>query len=135
MTTAELLDLLARFPGVLTLDDVAQRIGRPRRVVEEAVQQARLEGQPVITDGGLRLARTSAEAFAVYRALRRRMTTQTKTAWAVRSAAMLMERGEAAARKRVAEAQLLASAASSTQVAPRARTSTPAPGQTELFGG
>lgn len=131
MTTAELLDLLARFPGVLTLDDVAQRIGRPRRVVEEAVQQARLEGQPVITDGGLRLARTSAEAFAVYRALRRRLASQNKTAWAVRCAAMLMERGErAAALRALHQAQAAAVTAHRSRPAPP-----PAPGQTELFGG
>lgn len=130
MTTAELLDLLARFPGVLTLDDVAQRIGRPRRVVEEAVQQARLEGQPVITDGGLRLARTSAEAFAIYRALRRRMATQTRTAWAVRSAAMLMERGErAAALRALAEAENAFAGHRARHAPP------PAPGQVEMFGG
>lgn len=131
MTTAELLDLLARFPGVLTLDDVAQRIGRPRRVVEEAVQQARLEGQPVITDGGLRLARTSAEAFAIYRALRRRMATQTRTAWAVRSAAMLMERGEASARKRAAETVQ----PDHNRIRTTRTVASPAPGQVELFGG
>lgn len=100
MSTHELLDALIRFPGVMTIDDLAERFQVTRREVEHAIQQARLEGAPVITEGGLRVATTAAEAFAGYRALRRRMQTQLKTAWAMRSAAMLMERGERAARKR-----------------------------------
>lgn len=129
MTTADLLDALNRFPGVMTIDDVARRFHAPRRAVEETIQQARLEGHPVITTGGLRLARTSEEAFTVYRALRRRMQSQLATAWAVRSAAMLMQRGErAAALRAITEAQSVATH--------RARpAAAPAPGQTELFGG
>ena len=129
MTTAELLEALARFPGVMTIDDVAERFETPRRAVEECIQQARLEGHPVITEGGLRLAGTSAEAFTVYRALRRRMTTQLRTAWAVRSAAMLMERGERAARSlAIQEAQTAAAA----PPVPRRRRETTAAGQTSL---
>jgi hypothetical protein len=61
-----------------------------------------------MTDGGLRVATTSADAFKVLRALRRRLATQTRTAWAVRSAAMLMARGEEAERKRAAAAAIAA---------------------------
>lgn len=114
MTTAELLDALTRFPGVMTIDDVAERFREPRRAVEACIQQARLEGHPVVTDGGLRVARTSEEAFTVYRALRRRSMTQVRTAWAVRSAAMLMERGERAARRRALQEAAAAELAAAT---------------------
>lgn len=124
MTTAELLDALTRFPGVMTIDDVAERFQTTRRTVENAIQQARLEGRPIVTEGGLRIATTSAEAFTVYRALRRRMQTQLKTAWAMRSAAMLMERGERLARvQALQEAQAAGVAAHATR---RRRASVPA---------
>lgn len=132
MTTADLLDALTRFPGVMTIDDVAERFHAPRRSVEECIQQARLEGHPVVTEGGLRLATTSVEAFAVYRALRRRMTTQLRTAWAVRSAAMLMERGERAARKRAEDEAALK--ADHSRIRSTRTTASQAPGQTDLWG-
>lgn len=95
MTTATLVLIITDAP-YLTIDDVAIHARVPRREVEEAIQTARLEGVPVITDGGLRVATTAAEAHALYRWLRARLATQTRTAWAVRSTAMLMERGERA---------------------------------------
>lgn len=122
MTTDELLHLIDqetarhRIPGhhhdipgspcVATIGSLAGTHAT-RRSIEEAIQQARLEGVPVITDGGLRVATTAAEAHALYRWLRARLVTQNRTAWAVRSAAMLMERGERAkAQREAAQATL-----------------------------
>lgn len=79
---------------IVTIGSLFVRAGCTRRAVEEAIQQARLEGVPIITDGGIRVAQTSAEAFGLYRWLRARLVTQQRTAWSVRSQAMLMQRGE-----------------------------------------
>ena len=121
MTTAELLrliekvDALHRAPDhdsrehlpshgcIVTIGQLFSVGGVPRRVIEEAIQTARLEGVPIITDGGVRVAQTSAEAFQLYRWLRARLVTQQRTAWAVRSQAMLMERGERRRRAPVAD--------------------------------
>lgn len=86
---------------IVTIGSLSSMAGVARRHVEEAIQQARLEGVPIITDGGIRVAQDSAEAMALYRWLRARLVTQQRTAWAVRSQAMLMARGE---RRRAAEA-------------------------------
>ena len=111
MTTADLLDIIARDPSpVRTIGSLSTHGRCTRRSVEEAIQTARLEGVPVITDGGVRVATTSAEAFALHRWLRHRLATQNRTAWAVRSQAMLMDRAERAeaarAVPRAAEASL-----------------------------
>lgn len=84
-------------PCRVTIDEVAAMGGVKRRVVEAAIQQARLEGVPVITDGGVRIATTAAEAHALARWLLARMRTQQETHAAIVAAARLMERGEAAA--------------------------------------
>lgn len=106
MTTDELVRLIEAETArqralyqdpVVTIGDLSSRAGTPRRSIEEAIQTARLEGTPVITDGGIRVAQNAEEAFRLYRWLRARMVTQQKTAWAVRSQAMLMQRGERAA--------------------------------------
>ena len=90
MTTADLLAVIARDPSpVRTIGSLSTVAGSTRRSVEEAIQTARLEGVPVITDGGIRVATTAAEAFALHRWLRHRLATQTRTAWAVRSQAMV----------------------------------------------
>jgi len=81
-------------PGYTTIGSLYDLAGVNRRTIEEAIQTARLEGVPVLTDGGVRVAQTAEEAFGLYRWLRSRMVTQMKTAWAVRSQAMLMQRGE-----------------------------------------
>ena len=65
-------------------------------LVHVAIQQARLEGVPILTDGGVRVAQTAEETWTLYRWLRARMVTQQRTAWAVRSQAMLMQRAERA---------------------------------------
>lgn len=97
MTTADLLAVIARDPSpVRTIGSLSTRAGTTRREIESAIQNARLEGVPVITDGGIRVATTAAEAFALHRWLRHRLATQNRTAWAVRSQAMLMDRAERA---------------------------------------
>ncbi len=90
----------------VTIGDLSSLSGVARRTIEDAIQHARLEGTPIITDGGIRVARTAAEAHALYRWLRARMLTQSRTAWAVRSQAMLMQRGERAAFKRLELARI-----------------------------
>lgn len=112
MTTEELLRLIEqetarhRRPGhepreehpwescTLTIGTLFPVAGVPRRVIEEAIQTARLEGVPILTDGGIRVAQTAEETWTLYRWLRARMVTQQRTAWAVRSQAMLMARAE-----------------------------------------
>jgi hypothetical protein len=91
-------------PCRVTLDEVAAMAGVKRRVVEAAVQQARLEGMPVLTDGGVRIATTAAEAHALARWLLARMKTQQETHAAVLSAAQLMSRTEEAQAREVAAA-------------------------------
>lgn len=78
----------------VTIGELFSVGGVSRREVEEAIQHARLEGVPILTDGGVRVAQTAEEAFGLYRWLRARLMTQMRTAWAVRSQAMLMDRGE-----------------------------------------
>ena len=85
---------------IVTIGSLSTRAGTPRRSVEEAIQTARLDGVPVITDGGIRVAGTADEALALYRWLRARMLTQSRTVWAVRSQALMMQRAERAAFKR-----------------------------------
>ena len=85
---------------IVTIGSLFPLAGVTRRAIEEAIQQARLEGTPIITDGGIRVAQTAEEAFGLYRWLRARLVTQQRTAWAVRSQAMVMQRGE---RQRPAE--------------------------------
>lgn len=62
MTTADLLDLIERdLSAVRTIGSLAYISGQPRQSIESAIQQARLEGHPVITDGGIRVAATFKE--------------------------------------------------------------------------
>lgn len=102
MTTDELVRLIEQVQADIpwehydrpTIGMLASVAGVPTRTVESAIQTARLEGTPIITDGGIRVAQTAEEAFGLYRWLRARLVTQQRTAWAVRSQAMLMQRGE-----------------------------------------
>ena len=84
------------YPCIATIGTLFPLAGVPRRTIEEAIQQARLEGVPILTDGGLRVAQTAEDAWRLYRSLRARMVTQQRTAWAVRSQAMVMQRAERA---------------------------------------
>lgn len=96
MTTADLLDIIDRDPSQpRTIGSLAYISGRPRRSIEESIQQARLEGVPVITDGGIRVATTFKEWTALVDWLDARMVTQRQTVNALTAA-----RDEMAARTR-----------------------------------
>lgn len=118
MTTEELLRLIEqetarhRRPGhepredhpyqscIVTIGDLFPVAGVPRRVIEEAIQQARLEGVPIITDGGVRVAQTAEEANALADWLDARMDSQRRTRDAVRAAAAEMAEREEMGRLR-----------------------------------
>lgn len=102
MTTADLLDLIERDTSpVRTIGSLAHLSGRPRRSLESAIQQARLEGIPVITDGGIRVAATFKEWTELVEWLDARMVTQRQTVNALTAARDEMA---AATRERVTEA-------------------------------
>jgi hypothetical protein len=89
------LTLLGRSGQPITLSQLADDLRCSRRLVEAAVQQLRLQGVPVCTDGrGAWVARTSQEAYEMYRRLRSRYISQAVTARAVRRTAAAMERRE-----------------------------------------
>lgn len=75
-------------PCHVTINSLADRAGVARRHVEEAIQQARLEGVPIITDGGIRVAQTAADATALGDWLDARMDSQRRTRDAVYAAAL-----------------------------------------------
>lgn len=117
MTTPELLDLIRRdadshahcdddqrmrwhFPSgcVVTIGTLAHRAGVPRRDIEEAVQQARLDGAPIVTgDQGIAIATSAAQMLDQYRRLRSRYVHQAVTARAVLRTAKRMKAAEDAA--------------------------------------
>lgn len=109
MTTEELLRLIEeetawhRRPGhdprehdvfgstcAVTIGSLFTRAGVPRRTIERAIEAARLEGVPIITDGGIRVAQTAAEATALGDWLDARMDSQRRTRDAVYAAALLL---------------------------------------------
>ena len=75
-------------PCVPTIGSLSSRAGVPRRAIEDAIQTARLEGVPIITDGGIRVAQTAAEATALGDWLDARMDSQRRTRDAVYAAAL-----------------------------------------------
>lgn len=79
---------------IVTIGSLSSLSGAPRRSIEEAIQQARLEGVPIITDGGVRVAQTAAEAHQLARWLRARVQSQMDTIAAITSQARLMEAAE-----------------------------------------
>jgi hypothetical protein len=92
MTTEELVRLIERDRGftgggVRTIGSLSSLAGTTRRTIEEAIQTARLEGTPIITDGGIRVAQSSQEAHALADWLDARMVTQRRTVNAIREAA------------------------------------------------
>ena len=99
MDPDELLALIDRvspyYPAGITLENLAMETGHPRRTIEAAIQAARLAGHPVITDGGVRLATTATEAFALVQWLDRRMAAQRRTRDAVEARAVVMAQTEA----------------------------------------
>ena len=90
MTTAELLSVIARDPSaVRTIGSVAHVAGVTRRNIEESIQSARLQGKPIITDGGIRLARDAKEKAALIGWLTARVQSQMDTIAALTSQARL----------------------------------------------
>lgn len=91
-------DFLTRRPQ--TKRELAERMGIPAREVEALVQQARLDGAPILSDGdGYRMAVASDELEAQSRRLRIRAAHQFLTARAVRQAARSMKQAEDARMK------------------------------------
>lgn len=81
----------------LTLHELARSMHAPRRDAERLVQELRLAGVPLVSDGnGIRLARDAAEAAACAAALRRRAISQLLTARALRRTAAKMREAEMA---------------------------------------
>ena len=69
--------------GTLTIKQLA--LGLPRRLIEEAVENLRLAGHPVIGDAhGLHLARDADELAEYIKARRRRLVSQYKGTRALR---------------------------------------------------
>ena len=72
----------------VTMKVLCERTGWPEREVQAAIQQARLEGAPIISDGdGYRLSQDPAEVRACARRLRSRALNQMATAAALDRAA------------------------------------------------
>lgn len=82
-------------PCVVTIGSLSGRAGVPRRTIEEAIETARRTGTPVITNGGIRVARTAEEADALADWLDARMDSQRRTRDAVRARALAMATEEA----------------------------------------
>ena len=114
MTTEELIDLIEAegawhrradhdpreherwgSPCAVTIGGLSHRSGMQRRHIEEAIQTARLQGVPVITDGGIRVAQNAAEATALASWLAGRMATQRATLNAIEAVAGEWARREA----------------------------------------
>lgn len=63
----------------LTLAEIAQRTGLPRRAVEEAIEALRLQGEPIIASAhGVRLSSDAAEIRAYARGRRSRLASIAK---------------------------------------------------------
>jgi hypothetical protein len=74
-----------------TIGELAETLNLPRRVIEEAVQQARLERVPILSGSeGVWIAASAQEALEGAEALRRRAITQLVTARALRAAGRRM---------------------------------------------
>ena len=74
-----------------TIGELAEALNLPRRVIEESVQAARLDGVPIVSGSeGLWIASTAQEAQQAAQALRRRAITQLVTARALRAAGKRM---------------------------------------------
>lgn len=73
--------------GPATIRDIALDLGASRRDVEQAIQQLRLEGNPICSGAaGVRLARTADELAASNRSLHHRLREQYRTLRAQRRA-------------------------------------------------
>ncbi len=70
------------------LGDLAEALDWPRRAVEQAVQDLRLQGKAIASGpDGVWLTADYRELEATYRSLRGRIRSQSVTAWAIRDTA------------------------------------------------
>lgn len=75
-----------------TIGELQEQLGTSRRIVERAIEQSRLEGFPVISDGdGVYLAQTSEEVRACADRLNRRLISQYRTVRSMRRTAARMK--------------------------------------------
>lgn len=78
-----------------TIGELSESLDLPRRVIEEAVQQARLNGVPVISGSeGLWIAQNGQEALSMADRLQRRLVAQYLTVRAMRETGRRMQRAE-----------------------------------------
>lgn len=94
--TAEQRAVLAytrAFGHAVPIRAIAHGLRLPRRTVEEAVQQLRLLGEPLVSDGdGIRYTTDPVEVRECANKLRRRYITQALTARALRHTATRLEK-------------------------------------------
>lgn len=79
------------YPCIVTIGTLSSLAGVARRTVEHAIETARNEGTPIITDGGVRVAQTAEEARALAGWLWGRIRSQMDTAEAVEATALRWE--------------------------------------------
>lgn len=80
--------------NALTIGDIAEGLNWPRRAVEQAIQQLRLDGKAVASgSAGVWLTTDAMEMWATYSGLRHRVRSQLITANAVRRTARRMRAG------------------------------------------
>lgn len=100
-TPADVLALHLNFALSVTIGELAEQLRWPRRMVEQAITDLRLQGRPVCTGpDGVWLARSAKEMEQQYQALRRRYISQALTARAVRATARRMRDAEAKVEQR-----------------------------------
>jgi hypothetical protein len=77
-----------------TIGALSEVMGWPRRAVEQAITDLRLNGKAIASDGsGVWLTADPDELDATYRSLRNRIKSQSVTAWALRSTSKRMRDG------------------------------------------
>ena len=75
----------------LTIGELAETLNLPRRVIEEAVQQARLEHMPIVSGSeGVWISDSPDELLRAAESLRKRLVTQYATVRALRETARRM---------------------------------------------
>jgi biotin operon repressor len=77
-----------------SIGSLAESLQWPRRAIEQAVQDLRLQGKPIASGpAGVWLTADPDELDATYRSLRNRIKSQSVTAWALRSTSKRMRDG------------------------------------------
>lgn len=79
---------------IVTIGSLSSLAGVPRRSIEEAIEDARRERQPIITAGGVRMARTAEEVRSLSGWLWARIRSQRENAETMDSVAEEWEKRE-----------------------------------------